>query len=150
VNGAPFGRTVEIAHIVGCLQFVPSCSSFHLQLCDLCLWVIQRVQTRDPVEQPVEELYDILVTRFSGAGPSALLVGVAPRFGRRSRLNEPRYKLLWQTVAIVASMLMFASLRPSTTDVTCSLWSRSLDRFGSQHVHVPGEQRTAPYPPDAA
>jgi hypothetical protein len=33
---------------------------------------------------------------------------------------------------------------------TCSLWSKSLDRFGSQHVHAPGEQRAAPYPPDAA
>jgi hypothetical protein len=54
------------------------------------------------------------------ARPSALLVGVASRFGRRSRLNEPRYKLLWQTVAIVASMLIFASLRPSTRDVTAS------------------------------
>ena len=33
---------------------------------------------------------------------------------------------------------------------TSSLWSKSLDRFGSQHVQAPGEQRTAPYPPDAA
>jgi len=61
----------------------------------------------------------------SPARPSALLVGVASRFGRRSRLNEPRYKLLWQTVAIVASMLIFASLRPSTTDVTASDTTRS-------------------------
>jgi hypothetical protein len=59
------------------------------------------------------------------ARPSALLVGVASRFGRRGRLNEPRYKLLWQTVAIVASMLIFASLRPSTTDVTASDTTRS-------------------------
>lgn len=57
---------------------------------------------------------------------SALLVGVASRFGKRSRLNEPRYKLLWQTVAIVASMLIFASLRPSTTDVTASDTTRSI------------------------
>jgi hypothetical protein len=60
------------------------------------------------------------------ARPSALLVGLASRFGRRSRLNEPRYKLLWQTVAIVASMLIFASLRPSTTDVTASDTTRSI------------------------
>jgi len=59
------------------------------------------------------------------ARPSPLLVGVASRFGRRGRLNEPRYKLLWQTVAIVASMLIFASLRPSTTDVTASDTTRS-------------------------
>lgn len=59
------------------------------------------------------------------ARPSALLVGAASRFGRRSRLNEPRYKLLWQTVAVVASMLIFASLRPSTADVTASDITRS-------------------------
>lgn len=59
------------------------------------------------------------------ARPSALLVGLASRFGRRSRLNEPRYKLLWQTVAIVASMLIFGSLRPSTADVTASDTTRS-------------------------
>jgi hypothetical protein len=57
--------------------------------------------------------------------PSALFVGVASRFGRRSRLSEPRYKLLWQTVAIVASMLIFGSLRPSTPDVTASDTTRS-------------------------
>src|SRR4029077_7471328 len=60
------------------------------------------------------------------ARPSALLVGVASRFGRRRRLTEPRYKLLWQTVAIAASMLIFASLRPSTTDVTASDTTRSI------------------------
>lgn len=56
------------------------------------------------------------------ARPSTLLVAVASRFDRRSRLNEPRYKLFWQTVAVAASMLIFASLRPhpSTTDVTAS------------------------------
>jgi hypothetical protein len=59
------------------------------------------------------------------ARPSALLVGVASRFGRRSRLHEPPYKLLWQTVAIIASMLMFALLRPSTTDVTARDTTRS-------------------------
>lgn len=59
------------------------------------------------------------------ARPSALLVGLVSRFGRRSRLNEPRYKLLWQTVAIVASMLIFGSLRPSTADVPASDTTRS-------------------------
>src|ERR1700680_2602072 len=69
------------------------------------------------------------------ARPSALLVGVASRFGRRSRLNEPRYKLLWQTVAIVASMLIFASLRPSTTDATASDTTRStMLNFGSKEL----------------
>ena len=56
------------------------------------------------------------------ARPSPLLIAVASRFDRRSHLNEPRYKLFWQTVAVAASMLIFASLRPhpSTTDVSAS------------------------------
>ena len=62
---------------------------------------------------------------ISLARPSALFVGVASRFGGRSRLNRPRYILLWQTVAIVASMLIFASLRPSTTQVTAGDTTRS-------------------------
>jgi hypothetical protein len=49
--------------------------------------------------------------------PSALWVGVVARFGRRSHLNGPRYKF-WQTMAIAASMLLFAALRPPTTEVT--------------------------------
>jgi hypothetical protein len=55
---------------------------------------------------------------ISPAQPTAFLVDVAARFGGRSDLNRPRYKLLWQTVAIAASMLIFASLRPATTDLT--------------------------------
>jgi hypothetical protein len=62
---------------------------------------------------------------ISPAQPSALLAKVASRFGARSRLNGPRYKLLWQTVAIAASMLIFGSLRPSTTDVTAGDITRS-------------------------
>jgi hypothetical protein len=50
--------------------------------------------------------------------PSALFIAVAPRFDRRRRLNEPRYKLFWETMAVVASMLMFAALRPSTPAIT--------------------------------
>jgi hypothetical protein len=52
------------------------------------------------------------------ARPSALLAEVLSRFGGRGRLNEPRYKLFWQTTAIAASMLIFASLRPSTIAIT--------------------------------
>src|SRR3981081_3476325 len=37
---------------------------------------------------------------------------------------------------------------PPHSLATRSLWSKSLDRFGSQHVHAPGERRAAPYPPD--
>jgi hypothetical protein len=61
----------------------------------------------------------------SPAQPSALLVGVSARFSGKSRLDGPRYKLLWQTVAIAASMLIFASLRPSTTEVTAGDSTRS-------------------------
>jgi hypothetical protein len=50
--------------------------------------------------------------------PSALFIAIASRFGRRRRLNEPRYKLFWETMAVAASMLMFAALRPSTTTIT--------------------------------
>jgi hypothetical protein len=71
------------------------------------------------------------------ARPSALLVGVTPRFGRRGRLNEPRYKLFWQTIAIAASMLLFASLRPSTTDVTASDTTRSIMFASSPKVLRP-------------
>jgi hypothetical protein len=49
--------------------------------------------------------------------PSALFLVVASRFGKRRRLNEPRFKLFWETMAVAASMLMFAALRPSTTAV---------------------------------
>jgi hypothetical protein len=65
-----------------------------------------------PVVLPFEQKSGISPTR-----PSALLV-IASRLRRRNRLNEPRYKLFWETVAIAASMLIFASLRPSTADVT--------------------------------
>jgi hypothetical protein len=50
--------------------------------------------------------------------PAALLAGVLSRFAGRGRLNEPRYKLFWQTTAIAASMLIFASIRPSTIAIT--------------------------------
>jgi hypothetical protein len=40
------------------------------------------------------------------------------RFGGRRRLNEPRYKLFWQTMAIATSMLIFGALRPSTLETT--------------------------------
>ena len=57
-------------------------------------------------------------SRISPAQSSATLFRRASRFGKRSRLvNEPRYKLFWQTVAIAASMLIFATLRPSTPEV---------------------------------
>jgi hypothetical protein len=42
---------------------------------------------------------------------------MASRFGRRRRQNEPRYRLFWQTAAIIASMLIFAALRPPATKV---------------------------------
>jgi hypothetical protein len=67
------------------------------------------------------------------AQPTAFSVNVASRFGGRSR--GPRYPLLWQTVAIAASMLIFASLRPSTTGVTAGDTNRStMVNFGSKEL----------------
>jgi hypothetical protein len=49
---------------------------------------------------------------------SALFTAVTSRFGKRRRLNEPRFKLFWETMAVATSMLMFTALRPSTTATT--------------------------------
>lgn len=57
-------------------------------------------------------------SRISPTQTLTLPLGLALRFGRKRRLNEPRYRLFWQTVAIVASMLIFAAIRPPTTEVT--------------------------------
>jgi hypothetical protein len=58
-------------------------------------------------------------SRASPAQTSAASCGKAarPDEGRRL-LSVPRYSLLWQTVAIATSMLLFAAIRPSTTDAT--------------------------------
>jgi hypothetical protein len=58
-------------------------------------------------------------SRVSPAQASAASCGKAarPDEGRRL-LRVPRYSLLWQTVAIATSMLLFAAIRPSTIDVT--------------------------------
>ena len=48
---------------------------------------------------------------------SPFWLGIISRFGGRSRLNEPRYKLFWQTMAIAASMLIFGALRRSTVEI---------------------------------
>jgi hypothetical protein len=86
---------------------------------------------------------------ISPAQPTAFSVDVASRFGGRSRLNRPRYKLLWQTVAIAASMLIFASLRPTTTDVTAEDTTRStMLNFGSKETRSQqmGVSKTAEAP----
>jgi hypothetical protein len=79
---------------------------------------------------------------ISPAQPAAFSVDVGSRFGGRSRLNGPRYPLLWQTVAIVASMLIFASLRPSTTYVTAGDTKQSPMLFDSKELRrtVSGER----------
>jgi hypothetical protein len=76
-------------------------------------------------------------SRISPAQISAILFGMAPRFsGRSRRVDGPRYTLFWQTVAICASMLIFAALRPSTTGVTAGDTTQStrLDS-GSKELH---------------
>jgi hypothetical protein len=67
------------------------------------------------------------------SGRSTVLVGVASRLARRNRLNEPRYKLLWQTVAVAASMLMFAWLRPPANQLSAGDTMQSI-AFGSSAV----------------
>jgi hypothetical protein len=58
-------------------------------------------------------------SRVSSAQTSAVSCGKALRPSGRSRLaNVPRYSLLWQTVGIITSMLLFAAIRPSMTDMT--------------------------------
>jgi hypothetical protein len=58
-------------------------------------------------------------SRIGPAQTSAVSGGKASRpDGRRRPLSVPRYSLLWQTVAIATSMLLFAAIRPSTTDAT--------------------------------
>jgi hypothetical protein len=55
----------------------------------------------------------------SPAQTSAVSCGKASRPDEKRRQSSvPRYSLLWQTVAIATSMLLFAAIRPSTTDAT--------------------------------
>ena len=65
------------------------------------------------------------------AQPSALFLALASRSARKRYLNEPRYKLFWQTVAVAASMLMFAALRPSTTEITAGGTAQSIRIYSS-------------------
>jgi hypothetical protein len=75
----------------------------------------------------------------SPAQTAAILFGMASRFSGRSRVvNGPRYKLFWQTVATVASMLIFAALRPSTTEVTAGDTTQSTRlESGSKELRQP-------------
>ena len=65
-------------------------------------------------------------SRVSSAQTSAVSCGKALRPGGRSRLaNVPRYGLLWQTVGIITSMLLFAAIRPSMTNLTTGSTNQS-------------------------
>jgi hypothetical protein len=58
-------------------------------------------------------------SRVSTAQTSTASCGKAARPDEGKRLlSVPRYSLLWQTVAIATSMLLFVAIRPSTTDAT--------------------------------
>ena len=65
-------------------------------------------------------------SRTSPKQTSVLWTGLVSRFGARRRLKEPRYKLFWQTVAIVASMLVFIAIRPPREDVVAGGPQRSI------------------------
>jgi hypothetical protein len=65
--------------------------------------------------------------------------------------NDDRYKVQGPTIRGPRKPVHVCDDRTHLQmHATSSLWSKSLDRFGSQHAQAPGEQRTAPYPPDAA
>jgi hypothetical protein len=61
-KGAPFGRTADISRLIDIVHFMESADSPHLQLCDLCLWAIQRHRSGPATQLPehsqsIEELY---------------------------------------------------------------------------------------------
>jgi hypothetical protein len=81
----------------------------------------------------------------SPAQTAAILFGMASRFSGRSRVvNGPRYKLFWQTVATVASMLIFAALRPSTTEVTAGDTTQSTRRESGSKAETRSQQTEVP------
>jgi hypothetical protein len=68
---------------------------------------------------------------------SKLFGGIVGRLRKKSR-TEPRFNLFWQTVAVSASMLLFASVRPSpslraTTAAAGSPRAVSLDAPSEQN-----------------
>ena len=73
-------------------------------------------------------------SKISPTKPSALFLAAA-RFGGRRHLNEPGYKLFWETMAIIASMLIFSALRPSTTELTAGGMSQST-KIQTVSVHI--------------
>jgi hypothetical protein len=84
---------------------------------------------------------------ISPAQTSAISFGKASRLGRSSRwVNGPRYSLLWQTVAIAASMLIFAATRPSTTDVTAGDTNQStqFDSYSKESTQTVSGPRSGP------
>ena len=46
-SGPPFGKKADISRIIDTVHFMNSAESPHLQICDLCLWVIQRYKAQD-------------------------------------------------------------------------------------------------------
>jgi hypothetical protein len=57
--GPPFGTAVNFENVVDNVQFLPSGSSYHLQLCDLWLWTTQRYHTHKPTETDIAELHKV-------------------------------------------------------------------------------------------
>jgi hypothetical protein len=95
----------------------------------------------DPTLPPVVASAEPSRSRL--ARQSTVPVGMASRLARRHRLNEPRYKLLWQTVAVAASMLMFAWLRPPTDQVKSGDAVQTV-AFGSSAVGLPRSASAGP------
>lgn len=77
-HGPPFGRPTDITRIIDTVHFMDSCQSPHLQLCDLCLWVIQRYRAtatgalpmgafQDSDPPTIPQLYRRIVNRLAAS-----------------------------------------------------------------------------------
>jgi hypothetical protein len=53
-KGPPFGRAVDVSRIIDTVSFMVSTQSPHLQLCDLCLYALRRVEAQPDTVAPNE------------------------------------------------------------------------------------------------
>ena|SRR5579862_4971576 len=81
--------------------------------------------------------------------PSALFLAVASRFGKGRRLNEPRYKLFWETVAVATSMLILGGLRSSMPAITSGATGQSTSIYLSSEKSGRTDPKTRVQPTDA-
>lgn len=63
-NGPPFGKPVDVSRVIDTVHFMDSSESSHLQMCDLCLWVIQRFRSI-PIARRLDATYRSLFALWS-------------------------------------------------------------------------------------